>query len=142
MSGVRRGYEWMRGNPVSLALMVAVAAVAISLNAERRNDDQDVKVTNVTRKVESACTRAYESDGLDEKSGRECSELGAEIAKGEPLRTPCTSYQRVTSRRGLNCPRFYVPRGAEGSAPNSSKSVQGSVETTGLRKRPADEGRP
>jgi hypothetical protein len=108
---VRIAYAWMRQNPVTLALMIAVLAAAVAINAERRNDSQDVEVTKIQK---TPCNK--------NPSGEKCADLRLEVARAEPLRNPCASYQRVTSRRGRNCERFYVRPGRELRA--NSKSVQ------------------
>ena len=111
MRFVRVAYLWMRANPVTLTLLVAAAAVAISINAERRNDDQGRDITKIQK---TPCN--------ENPDGKKCADLRLKVAKAEPLRNPCTSYQRVTSRRGKNCERFYVVPGRELQA--NSKSVQ------------------
>jgi hypothetical protein len=70
--------------------------------------------SSATFQAKTACTK--------DPAGKECAELRLEVAKAEPLRNPCASFQRVTSRRGKNCDRFFVRPGKELQA--NSKSVQ------------------
>jgi hypothetical protein len=63
-------------------------------------------------------------------AGKECAGLRQRVAQAEPIRNPCTSYQRVTGSRGRNCGQFYVdphrhgasesPGGGDAQQPSST----------------------
>jgi hypothetical protein len=71
-------------------------------------------------------------------SGAECAEVRLDVAKAEPIRNPCTSFQRVTSRRGRNCDQFYVPR-RDGSRASGSETVNGTTDSGGVGEMPGSD---
>jgi len=84
---LKNGYAWMRQNPVTLALMIGVLAVIISLNAERRNDDQGRDITKVTKKVESACETGANS--------KECQKTKRRSDQARSKRDSCIAFEKV-----------------------------------------------
>lgn len=90
-------YAWMQANTISLTLAVALGAAALAITATLENVDQDTRIRAVER---SPC--------VEHPAGRECAAIRAKVAEAEPLRGPCTSYQRVTGERGRNCPQRFV----------------------------------
>ncbi|HYJ22617.1 MAG TPA: hypothetical protein VEW07_11425 [Solirubrobacterales bacterium] len=108
---LRSRYAWMRQNPVTLALMIGVLAVAISINAERRNEEQGRDITKIQK---TPCTLHPEGDA--------CTRIRERIARKGDLKNPCIEHQRVEGTKGRNCDRFFIPRDGEVQA--NSKSVQ------------------
>jgi hypothetical protein len=64
-------------------------------------------------------------------ASQRCAELRLEIAKAEPLRNPCASFQRVTSRRGRNCDHFYVKPSGRSKETGPSRSRGGGAVQPG-----------
>jgi hypothetical protein len=128
---VNYAYGWMESNPATAALVsggaAAVLAVALTLALGL--------YTQATYVPKSACTK--------NPASAECAQIRLEIAKAEPLRNPCASYQRVTSRRGRNCKHFYVPRRSQRD-PSFRASSGGDALDTGstgtLQPGPHEEG--
>ena len=67
--------------------------------------------------VRGESTRRLNPCGAD-PAGQKCAEQRQAVARAEPIRNPCTSYQRVTGSRGRNCRRFFVDRGYLHGLPN------------------------
>ena len=118
-------YAWMESNVVTAILVTGItsALVAVALVGALG------LYTQATFAPKTACTK--------DPAGRECAEIRLEIAKAEPLRNPCASYQRVTSRRGRNCERFYVQR-QRSRGPSFNRSAAGGGATGRFRRPPVE----
>lgn len=126
-----RIYGWMEANPATAALVsggfAAVLAVALTIALGLYSSAKYVQKT--------ACSK--------NPASKECADLRLEVAKAEPLRNPCASYQRVTSRRGRNCKHFYIPQLQPGrrKGPESSGGDAPQPGPTGtLQRSPQDGG--
>jgi hypothetical protein len=95
-------YHWIESNPATAILVCSglSALVAITLTAALG------LYSTSTFEGKTACGR--------DANSKACADLRLEVAEAEPLRNPCTSYQRVTGERGRNCERRFVqPQGAD-----------------------------
>lgn len=92
---------------VAALLLLGAAVVGTYLRGENTRDIVE----------RSACAK--------DPAGRECAQIRAATALHEPIRNSCIPYQRVTSRRGRNCPKFYVDPGPMGAAGGGSESTPG-----------------
>jgi len=96
---VDRAYGWAEANVVtavfvcsgSAALLAVALTTALGL------------YSSVTFQAKTACTK--------DPGGPECAEIRQEVARAEPIKNPCISFQRVTSRRGRNCPGDFTTQG-------------------------------
>ncbi len=113
--------SWAGENPVTLAFTaVGIGAVAVFLAISALYFTDQVG-QRVTRVEQTPCNR--------NPAGRACAQTRLEVAKAEPLRNPCASFQRVTSRRGPNCDQFYVARGGRPDSNQDQGSNSGGVGT-------------
>lgn len=89
-------YWWMSANPATAILVSAgvSAALTIALFLGLGLYSQSTFV------AKTACSQ--------DPSSAECAELRQAIARAEPIKGPCISYQRVTDQRGKNCPQQFV----------------------------------
>jgi hypothetical protein len=97
-----RSLKW-RDCSVGGLTLIAIAALGLAVWAAVVNERQGDQITRVER---TPCVEA--------PAGEACAVMRAEVAKAEPLRGPCTSYQRVTGVRGRNCAHFFVDRAGDG----------------------------
>jgi hypothetical protein len=103
--------EWLL-KAVTAGVIIALTVGVLTIF---QNRGQDAAITNVTRIQKTPCNR--------DPAGKACARLRQAVAKAEPIENPCTSYQRVTGRRGKNCPRFYVRPEQQGPSFNSGASA-------------------
>src|ERR1044072_2776259 len=119
MAVIARSRSWVQHNPAtSLLVALALGAVIASSVAVYRAEK--------TRKIVTGwpCLKAPER--------RECAKVREKVARSEPVRNPCISFQRVEGRRGRNCPRLYVPpRRGEVVLRNPSQAGQPSEPPAG-----------
>lgn len=88
--------EWLL-KAVTAGVIVALTVGVLTIV---QNRGQDQQITKVTRIQQTPCNRA--------PAGEACARVRQAVAAAEPLENPCTSYQRVTGKRGKNCDRFYI----------------------------------
>lgn len=115
--GANAGYHWLEQNPVTGILVSVGVSVAVTLLLVGA-----LGIFSVTTfQGKTACAQ--------DPAGEECAEQSLDVAKAEPLRNPCASFQRVTARRGRNCDQFYVPRGGRPDGRQDQGSNSGGVGT-------------
>ena len=64
------------------------------------NRDQGRDINRITRVQKTACNK--------NPASRKCAEQRQAVARAEPIKNPCISYQRVTGEQGRNCHRRFV----------------------------------
>lgn len=76
---------------------IAILALGIALWAVVVNGQQSRDITKIQR---TPCAA--------HPAGRACAKLRQRVARAEPIKGPCISYQRVTGSEGANCPRHFL----------------------------------
>ncbi len=117
--------RWLLVVVVAVTCLGTVYAIAVNVN-------QGSDITNVhndVTKIEHTACAKFAQDPGNLKAARECAGLRAQIARSEPIKNPCTSFQRVTGQRGRNCHRFYVSPVRRGGAESLVEPDTGSVPT-------------
>lgn len=121
-SEMARSIRNFRFSLVVLMLGVAALGVAVGITF--------FSTTEARRVASSPC--------VQEPASPECAVDRQAVAEAEPIKNPCISYQRVTSRVGRNCPGFVfdrTPGGGDASQPASNP-------TAGQRAEPGLPGSP
>jgi hypothetical protein len=119
---INKIYGWMEHNPFTVALVsggMSAAAVLAVASLAIYSDQAYVQKT--------PCTRDATSEA--------CAKIREKVARAEPIRNPCISFQRVTATRGRNCPRDFVWPKHQRQA--SSKEVQNSEQDAEQTREPA-----
>lgn len=123
-ANVNRAYNWLERNPATSALVsagVSGIAVLAVISLAVYSNQTFVQKTPCTKDATSAA----------------CAKIREEVARAEPIRNPCISYQRVTATRGRNCPRRFVRHRQEAKHRLSSTP---SAELGGDALQPASAG--
>lgn len=102
MIGRARG--WMQDNPATLALVALMVGVVGT-----------VSVVGVAIRGEETRRIVTKSPCLSSPEGKPCADLRQEVARAEPIRNPCVSYQRVTRTRGRACPKDFIDLRRQGN---------------------------
>ncbi len=119
---VNKGYAWLESNPVT-GLFVAGGLSGLAVLGVVGT----LIYTQETFVAKTACTR--------DPTSAACAKIREEIARAEPIRNPCISYQRVTATRGRNCPKDFTGHRAHQDRPSSATGA----ELGGDAPQPADE---
>ncbi|HET7443284.1 MAG TPA: hypothetical protein VFJ57_01355 [Solirubrobacterales bacterium] len=90
---------------LAAAIVVALGAGLWAVIVNSRQGDQ---ITQIQR---SPCT--------SHPAGAACARIRQRVARAEPISNPCISYQRVTGRRGRECPRMLVRETGRGAPPGA-----------------------
>jgi len=90
---------------LAAAIVVALGAGLWAVVVNSRQGDQ---ITQIQR---SPCT--------SHPAGAACARIRQRVARAEPISNPCISYQRVTGRRGRECPRMLVRETGRGAPPGA-----------------------
>lgn len=102
----------MQENPATLALVALMVGVVGTASVAIRGEE--------TRRI------VTKSPCLVAPDGKACADIRQDVARAEPIRNPCVSYQRVTRTRGRACPKDFIDLSQRPEGQATSKEVHGS----------------